>query len=169
MDGVEKFKFGPLVPTPPYSEGEFYTVLDRNVSIECLLPALPSQSLVAITFNTSYMDNMKTANIQRQSVCSSEDGKKLETCNQTKESKQYQVCTIAVYDAASLELMSPPPNLPSTCEAEILALIDFPGHVARTGNSLQISLRQAKREQEGTYVCSILRTCNPPYNTTLEE
>ena len=38
--------------------------------------------------------------------------------------------------------MSPPPNLPSTCEAEILALIDFPGHVARTGNSLQISLRQ---------------------------
>ena len=38
--------------------------------------------------------------------------------------------------------MSPPSNLPSACEAEILALIDFPGQVARTGNSLQISLRQ---------------------------
>ena len=42
--------------------------------------------------------------LQNRSVCSSEDGKKLETCNQTKESKQYQVCTIAVYDASSLEL-----------------------------------------------------------------
>ena len=29
-----QFKFGPVTPTPPYSEGEFYTVLDRNVSIQ---------------------------------------------------------------------------------------------------------------------------------------
>ena len=29
-----KLKFGPVIPTPPYSEGEFYTVLERNVSIQ---------------------------------------------------------------------------------------------------------------------------------------
>ena len=29
-----KLKFGPVIPTPPYSEGELYTVLERNVSIQ---------------------------------------------------------------------------------------------------------------------------------------
>ena len=29
-----KLKFGPVIQTPPYSEGEFYTVLERNVSIQ---------------------------------------------------------------------------------------------------------------------------------------
>ena len=29
-----KLKFGPVVQTPPYSEGEFYSVLERNVSFQ---------------------------------------------------------------------------------------------------------------------------------------
>ena len=29
-----QLNFGPVIPTPPYSEGEFYTVLERNVSIQ---------------------------------------------------------------------------------------------------------------------------------------
>jgi len=114
------------------------------------------------------MDNMKTANIQRQSACFSKEGGRLETCNRTMETEQ-SVCTIAVYEAGSQLMTSPPPHLPPPCEAERLRRIDYPGHVGQTGNSLKIIITQAGREQEGTYVCSILRTCNPPYNQTLEE
>jgi len=34
---------------------------------------------------------------------------------------------------------------------------------------LKIMIKQAGREQEGTYVCSILRNCRPAYNETVEE
>ena len=69
-------KLGPVVASPPYTEGEFYSVEKRNVAVEviddddghdddgdvvqCHIESAPEDSLVILTYNSSYMDNMKT-------------------------------------------------------------------------------------------------------------
>ena len=77
-----------------------------------------------------------------------------------------------------------PSNLPSVCEEESLEHIDYPSGLGRADNTLAVMIKQVPflsqtnyllylfqiaRAQEGTYVCSILRTCNPPFNDTLPE
>merc|ERR1719384_1826167 len=103
-----ELKFGPVIPTPPYSEGELYTVLERNVSIQCELPAsLPAQAVVALSYNSSYMANMKTANRQTQPNCFTEDGERLKSCpSRPADSQKFTTCTIAVYDVESRKLIS---------------------------------------------------------------
>ena len=86
-------KLGPVLASPPYTEGEFYSVENRNDSAievliwshfakniakktlqktlekktldnrniaQCQIENAPAASLVILTFNSSYMENMKT-------------------------------------------------------------------------------------------------------------
>merc|ERR1712025_50228 len=127
-DKLQLIRLDPTIPSPPYSEGEYYTTLARNISLEvkkrkkisleCKLPTISSKSLISITFNSSYMDDMKTANIKRKQFYKKT---KLEamTSKDLLPTAKHTTCTLALFDSETMVgFQDVPDDLPPKCPEE---------------------------------------------------
>jgi len=178
---IEEIRLGPIVPSAPFSEGEYYSIEDKNVTLECKLPKIPEKSYISFTFNTTYVKNMKTAVVRRRPFCLTEEGKIQETCGndldreeEQKSSKdaeseeKIEACTIALFDGDTLDRIDPiPDHLPPLCSNQRLAGIDASVDLAAPRPHLTLTISKVQLEQTGTYQCSVLRACNPAFNPTL--
>jgi len=104
-DALSKLSLWPEERDIPWLEGEHYITVGQGAIIQCEVPELPEHSLVAVTFTTAYVDNMRSAVVKRR---------------EKKEEMQYDisadVCTIAILDA-DLKEQAVPDGVPAMCGA----------------------------------------------------
>jgi len=167
-DEPSPIKLGPVEATPPYTEGEFYSVEKRNVAVECHIESAPADSLIILTYNSSYMENMKTLVPTYRSN---------ETRNDTADQG---MCTILLYNATTLTQMQlPMVDMPPACPGDQMAKLNVTVSAAviseevNSGNMMSSTIRltipEIKLDQTGTYQCSVLRRCHPPPNPKAKE
>jgi len=165
---LQLIKLDPTIPSPPYSEGEYYTTLERNISLECKLPTISSKSFISITFNSSYMADMKTANIKRKRFCNITNGVE-ETCDGPVPSAKFTTCTIAIFDSETMVgFQDIPDNFPPKCPEERMKDLEVSSEDILDKKIIKLFFKKVENHEEGTYQCSILRTCNPGYDKTAE-
>jgi len=184
MEHVKKIRLGPLVPTAPFSEGEYYSTEDKNVTLECKLPKLPPESYISLTFNSTYVEDMKTAVVRLRPFCKTEEGKIQEFCDndvekdeegasgtsETESVPPIEACTIAVFDGDTLDRIDPiPEHLPPLCNSQRLSGLQASVDLDTQTPHLTLSISSVQLEQTGTYQCSVLRACNPAFNAALKE
>jgi len=178
---IEQISLGPLVSTAPFSEGEFYSTEDKNVTFECLLPKLPPMSYISLTFNSTYVANMKTAVVRRRPFCITEEGRVQEKCeiveeqdevptSETDSEDKNEACTIAVFAGETMDRIDPiPEHLPTLCSTERISGLQAAVNLNTATPHLTLSISKVQLEQTGTYQCSALRSCNPAFNSALLE
>jgi len=167
IEELRKIRLDPIEPSRPYSEGEYYTTLNRNVSIQCKLPNLPAQSLIALTYNSSYMADMKTANTKRRKFCKNRNNEVVDNCEVEVPSEGYEACTITVLDPFStlIEVQEIPLHLPPKCEQSRLDNLEInTNEMSSKEKILNLLIKKVGNQEAGTYQCSILRTCQPQYD-----
>jgi len=173
---TSQIKLGPDVPSAPFSEGEYYSIEERNVTLECLLPKVPELSYIAFTFNSSYVEDMKTAVVRRRQVCVTDEGRIKECEEGRKEGKKVktseseekiEACTVALFDGDTLDRIDPvPAHLPPACSTQRMASLMSSAEVSLSSSTphLTLSMSRVQLDMTGTYQCSVLRRCNPPIN-----
>merc|ERR1712130_1096562 len=144
-DEPSPIKLGPVVASPPYTEGEFYSVEKRNVAVECHIESAPEDSLVILTYNSSYMDNMKTLIPTHRSNDTGNDI-----------AADQGMCTILLYNATTLkQLELPMVDMPPACPSEQV------NSGKMMSSTIRLTISKIKINQTGTHQCSILRRCHP--------
>lgn len=163
-DEPSPIKLGPVVASPPYTEGEFYSLEKRDVVVECHVESAPEDSLVILTYNSSYMDNMKTLLPTHRS-------------NETRDDAAEQgMCIILLYNATTLnQLQLPMVDMPPACPSEQMAKLNLTvsavviSEEVNSGtmmsSTIRLTISQTNLDQTGTYQCSVLRRCHPPPKT----
>lgn len=158
---TKQILLGPAVATPPYTEGEFYSLPNRNITLQCLLEKPPLDSLISLTYNTSYMDNMQT--LVTTLRCEGDDCRREETGGSPS-----QACTIAVFDSHNLQRVFPlPPHLPPACQEDRMAQLSVSLASPQSPHIL-LSIPDTGLAQTGTYQCSLLRQCQPSNHSQAE-
>jgi len=170
-----QIKLGPDVPSAPFSEGEYYSIEERNVTLECLLPKVPELSYIALTFNTSYVEDMKTAVVRRRPACLTK-GRKMGECekggeegnkvSKSESEQKFEACTIALFDGDTLDRIDQlPSHLPPPCTTQrMTSLIPSAEMSLSSSPHLTLSMTRVQLNMTGTYQCSVLRSCNPAIN-----
>ena len=115
---------------------------------------MPSDSLIIVTFNTSYMENMKTLVVTRRTNTSSPaswlTGKVGDSGDSTTSTDGLgEACTIALFNGSSFKQLEPTSDLPPACAAQRLALLNHSVSASITTPTITLAIAATKLSQTG--------------------